>query len=560
MIEILLIFLGSLTWVLTMFKSGLVYPFGMGFWGANGHDAIWHLAVIERLIKGGFSNPVFAGESLRNYHFGFDILVAFLNKISLIKTSVLYFQILPIIFSILIGYFFYKFILDWKKSKLYAFFSLFFIYFSGSFGWIVEFLREKKFDGESMFWSQQSISTLINPPYALSLIFILVGIINLKKYIEEEKLKNLLLSILSFGLLIQIKSYAGVLVLLSLFTVGLFNFLKSRDLKILKVFTFSLGISLIVFLPFNRETESFFVFKPFWFLETMVSFSDRFNWQRLYLALEQVKYTGFTLKALFSYLLAFVIFIVGNFGTRIIAFFQVKEIFKKGKDKYIDIFLLTIAFFGVVIPTFFIQEGTPWNSIQFFYYSLFVFSMYAGFQLAKIFEKKKIANMVSVGIIVIFTIPTSLSTLYFHYLPKRAPAKLSLGEFEALDFLSKQEDGIVLTYPYDQEKAKSAEVDPPRPLYLYESTAYVSAFSKKQVFLEDEVNLEITGYDWKQRKEEVLNFYQTLDREEAKEFMKGNNISYVYLVKPQRALLGESQLNLEKIFENSEVNIYKIIR
>ena len=32
-----------------------------------------------------------------------------------------------------------------------------------------------------MFWSQQSISTLVNPPFALSLIFILSALISLQK-------------------------------------------------------------------------------------------------------------------------------------------------------------------------------------------------------------------------------------------------------------------------------------------------------------------------------------------------------------------------------------------
>ena len=129
-----------------------------------------------------------------------------------------------------------------------------------------------------------------------------------------------------------------------------------------------------------------------------------------------------------------------------------------------------------------------------------------------------------------------------------------------MEFLSSEPSGVVLTFPYDKELAKLAESNPPRPLYLYESTSYVSAFSKKDVYLEDEVNLNITNYQWKLRREYSLEFLETLDQDVARSFLKENNISYIYWVNGQRAKLGEGQLGIEKIFENGEVEIYKIIR
>ena len=115
-----------------------------------------------------------------------------------------------------------------------------------------------------------------------------------------------------------------------------------------------------------------------------------------------------------------------------------------------------------------------------------------------------------------------------------------------------------MTYPSDKYKAKEAEVNPPRPLYLYESTAYVSAFSAKPVYMEDEVNLDITGYNWPERRQKALDFLNTLDQIQARKFLKDNDISYIYWVKPQRASLGEGQLELTRIFENKEVDVYMV--
>ena len=165
----LLIFLGTLSWSLTMIKSGWNYPYGMGFWGANGHDGIWHIALAQELSKGSLQIPVFSGQVLQNYHLGFDLLLALFHKITFVPIVNLYFQILPPIFAFLIGWLTYKFVFEWTKSNRSSLLATFFVYFGGSFGWIIG-------KGESVFWSQEAISTLINPPFALSLIFILLGI------------------------------------------------------------------------------------------------------------------------------------------------------------------------------------------------------------------------------------------------------------------------------------------------------------------------------------------------------------------------------------------------
>jgi hypothetical protein len=126
---------------------------------------------------------------------------------------------------------------------------------------------------------------------------------------------------------------------------------------------------------------------------------------------------------------------------------------------------------------------------------------------------------------------------------------ISKTELEALKVLKGKPDGIVLTQPYDEDSALKP-IEPPKPLYLYESTAYVSAFSEKQVFLEDQVNLEITGYDWKTRRESVEDFFDNPE----KEFLSENNISYLYQIKSKQMV---NQEYLKTIFENGLIKISK---
>lgn len=556
-----LIILGTISWSLVMVRSGLCWDkgctSGIGFWGANGHDGIWHVALAESLSRGFGEMPIFAGSGIQNYHIGFDLLLAVLHKITSIPIVGLYFQIIPPVLAFFVGLLTYKFVSIWTKSEKASLWSTFFIYFGGSFGWLVSLLRGQGFGGESMFWAQQSISTLINPPFALSLITILLGLIYLQKYLNNRSLINSSLAVFFFGVSIFIKVYAGLLVLSSLLAVSVWQIIRRKNYSVFWILVFSPAVSLPLFIPFNKASAGLIVWQPFWFLESMMTYSDRFNWQRMYSAMTTYRMGHIWVKAVLAYGLAFAIFIIGNIGTRMVAFKllfkNLKKIISAGPT---EIFLFTLILAGIAVPTFFVQKGTPWNTIQFFYYSLFFSGILSGLALSQIFDKVKLAHRIVIGIVlVLLTIPTTIASMG-NYLPASPQSVLPAKEMEALEFLSGQPRGVVLTYPYDMEK--SAKAVGPRPLFLYTSTAYVSAFSGQPVFLEDQMNLDIMQYAWIERKKSVENFLNTLDIESARSFLKGNNIAYVYWLKDQHGRIGDFQLGLTEIFKNDDVTIFKV--
>lgn len=551
-----LLILGTLSWSLTMVKSGWIYGYGMGFWGPNGHDGIWHISLAQSFNKLSLEVPVFAGETLKNYHFGFDILLAIFHKFTGIPIINIYFQILPPIFSVLIGVLVYKFVFEWKHSKISGLWSVFFTYFGGSLGWLLG-------KGESAFWSQQQVSTLINPPFAMSLIILLLGLIYLLKFTKNPDIKNLITVSLFFGILFQIKIYAGLLIIFGLFVVAIKGFLVKNDGKFFKIFVGTFLVSLALYLPFNKFSSSLIVWQPLWFLETMMGLSDRIGWEKFHSAMTTYRAGGIWHKAILAYGAAFLIFFIGNMGTRLILIIGLLKVMLD----QIRILLYSIIIAGVLIPLFFLQKGTPWNTIQFFYYSLFFSGILAGVALSEHFNKANLnpliinhplrRRIISL-VVILLTVFTSILTLKDVYIPSRPPSMIANEELEALNFLSRQPSGVVLTYPFDYEAAKREVLNPPRPLFLYVSTAYVSALSGQKVYLEDEVNLDITGYDWKSRRAEIETWYLEKDEHFATKFLEEKNIRYVYWIKGQRALLGESQLGLKRIFENNKVDIYMV--
>lgn len=520
---------GIITWSLVMVKSGLLYSYGIGYWGPNGHDGIWHISLIESIARGRWGMPIFAGETIKNYHVGFDAFVALLVKLTHIPATVWYFQLLPPLSAVLLAILVWKFTQNWKKSYSFSAWAIFFTFFGSNFGWVVTLIKEGQLGGDSLFWAQQATTTLINPPYAWSLVVFTLGLV----FLQSKKIKS---AIVIFSLLPQIKIYAGILALGGLIVAGW----KYRWLW--KVAVPSLILALVLFIPFNRSAGGLIEVRPLWFLENIFT-PDRLDWPKLVSALSTYKSGGVWVKSIPLYIGLLGVFLFGNLGTRAIGILSAI----KKQYEWEDLLLLSMAGGGIVCVLVLLQKGTAWNTIQFFYYSQFILGFYAAQSLARV--KKWGIGVVAV----VLTVPGTFATLR-HYLPSRPPAMVAVNELKALKFLKSQNTGIVLTVPFDKNAAAAAQTNPPRPLYLYESTAYVSAFSAQPVYMEDEVNLTITDYAWEKRRADALNFF----RSPTLEFLSRANVTYIYIAPHQIMLPLENSIPLTTIYDNEGIKIYKV--
>jgi hypothetical protein len=514
--------------VIPVIRSGLLYNYGIGFWGPNGHDGIWHLSLINHInnpLK--ISLPIFAGETLKNYHPFFDILIAFLSKITFIDSSLWLFQLFPLISASLFLYFSFK--LGQKLTGQFSGGLILMILNSinNSFGWIVTLFRSSSFYGESLFWAMQPPSNQLNPPYLLSILLILI-LIYLLTCQSPKKLYILLLLIF----LPIIKVYSAIPAFI------IFGFYALKNKKYLATFVFSLFVATLLFFQYNSSSSSLIKFQPFWFTNSMIESLDRFYWPQL----ASFLHSGSIIKFALAQIIAIIIFLIGNFAFRLLA---VKETYKE-KSLLISILICTI------IPLLFIQKGTSWNTIQFLYYALFL----ANIPLS-IFLSKHHKLVYLILILNLFPLIGSLP----NYTGKIPPTAISKAEIEALNFLKSEPSGIVLSYPYDAYLRKSFPITP-IPIYSYETTSYVSAYSRHLSFLEDEMNLENSGYDWRLRRQDSENFFSQNNIHADRGFLVNNQINYIYLPKvflAQKSSLSPD-LSIKNIFENSEIIIYQVNR
>lgn len=539
---------GVIFQVIPTFKNGLTYPYGLGLWGPNTHDGIWHLALINQLVKSvPPENPIFAGTVLKNYHFFYDLLIAATTYLSTIPPIDLVFRFYPIVLSMLLGIGTYYLTNNLFKEKLAAVFALYFVYFSGSFGWIVSYIKERNFAGESAFWANQSISFNLNPPFAVSLL-IVIALLHILFTLKKAR-NSIFLAIILTGSLIGFKAYGAVLILGSLLIFGIFR----KQILFFLVFVSSSVISALIFFANFHATSGLFIFSPFWLIHSMIDSPDRVGWVRLSLARQAGFETRNWFKFISAEVLSLILFIAGNLGMRILSLFsliKIKAIFKA--DNYL--FLLVFSALSILIPILFIQSGNPWNTIQFSYYGLYVGALVTGVVLSSIFFKLPKFLSVPITLVVLILTPINsvvTATYYTGYLPH---ARVDQKELEALEFLSNQKDGVVLTFPYDKKiKQKIAE---PWPLFAYDSTAYVSALSKKTVYLEDEPQNQILLTDYKKRLIASRDFFSS--QASGNTFLKVNNIKYIYLPKIFNAGLDSNLLGIENIFKNNQVIIFKV--
>ncbi len=556
-LPIFVVILGALFQGLLMFKSGTFYQGGLAFWGVHGYDGIWHAVLIQELANH-FppQNPGFAGEALKNYHFLADLFMAQIYKLTRTPILDLYFRFCPAFFVVLLNSLVFLFAKRWSGKVSIACWSVFFVSVAGSFGWVPPLFGKGSNNWETAFWGVQPTTAFLNPPFGVSLILLVLGLVLLEIYLKKRTRSLILILSFVFGILSGFKVYAGIIVLGTLGILGIWEIFKKRN-DLLLTFFLSLILALLIYLPTSSGSTNFLVWQPWWFIKTMVEAPDRLNWSSLELRRQiYVAYNDW-ISLFFLQTIAFFIFLVGNLGTRVIGFIEAAKKIFRGLS--IDRFLLLIALIAFLPPIFFTQKAVPWNSIQFLYYFIFIFSFFAAESVVLIISKLKIKILkIIFGVLIIaFALPSTIKTIYWFNAPIPTTL-LDQKEVEALKFLkekSKPED-ILLTYPYGELQSKHFP-KPPVPMTYYNS-AYVSFFTGRRVFLEDQNAAIILSYNLDQRLSEEKEFFSFKDFGLAKKFLKERSIHFIYLVDDQGSQLQPDKIGLEKIFDNQKVRIYEV--
>lgn len=553
----LIIFLGALFQILLMAKSGTDYKGGLAFWGVNGYDGVWHAALVQELTNY-FppQNPGFAGELLKNYHFLTDLFYANIHRATGIPILSLYFRLCPIFLALLLNGLIFVFAKKWSGKSSVAGWTIFFSSIAGSFGWIPPILGKGSNNWETAFWGIQPTSAFLNPSFAVSLILLLTDLIFLNEYLRKKSPGLALGLFFLSGILVGFKIYAGIIVLGGLGVLGIVRVLRGeKDLVLIAIMAGLFG--LVVYWPAGSGANNYLVWQPWWFIQTMIEAPDRLNWSSLELRRQVYVAYNDWISLFLLQSMAFLIFLVGNLGIRFLGFLAVIKRF--WGRQLMDWFLVLLLILAFLPPIFFIQRVVPWNCIQFFYYFTFLFSFFAAETVAKLFQKIKpvFLKVVLVIFIILPAMPSTIETIWWFNAPTPTTL-LDQKELEALKFLNNKSkiSDVLLTYPYDAYVQKSFK-EPPVPMTYYNSP-YVSFFTERRVYLEDLNAATLLSYDIDSRLKKEKDFFSFSNSSESLSFLKGNKISYIYLVDGQGPDLRPEEIGLKKVFDNQKVRIYEV--
>lgn len=567
---LILIILGILTQGFINFPSGYLYKDGLNFWSSQGHDGIWHISLMEEIKKAiPPQNPIFAGENVYNYHYLVDVLMGEFSRIFPFFSSLdLYFRFFPVIFSLMLGVSVFALVTRWQKSKVIGYLAIFFTYFVGSFGFIVTFIKSGNlFAGETVFWAAQQNTLLGNPPHAISHVLLAAFFLAVLIYLETRKLIWIIISFFLASMLAGYKVSGGLVMLAGIAAAAIIDFIRQRKLHV-AVLALMLGASnFITFKSMtSKEATSFLMFLPWWFIRTMVVV--KLDWMDMEFKRQHYISKGTWhawLRVIQLETEAFIIFLVGNLGMRVLGFYSLLRDILKGKSykRTFDVMLLVTMITGFLIPIFFVQKGIIYNNIQFMQYFLFIFGFYGAITVYHLINKFK-SRWIKVCIFVLIamlSVPTVIGNLNEFYGPGRTSlARISNQDLEALRYLKQHSPvgAIILTMPFNKY-LKDKFPYQPRPIYAWYSTAYIPALSSRRIYLTDEEQALITGYPIDARLSKMNTFFDQKDFSFNRKFLKEANINFIYIAKNEiEKPLDIQNNNLSIFFENNEVIIYKV--
>jgi hypothetical protein len=301
------------------------------------------------------------------------------------------------------------------------------------------------------------------------------------------------------------------------------------------------ALSIVIFYdPFNSvKSGGIFAFSPLAIPHNLIEDPDALYIPQFVMArYSLLSANRFSLRLFAIETITLGIYLVYNFGSRIIGwFYLLKQIVKRKITRFELTLLITIAISIIFTVTLVQRGGDWWNTVQFFGYGLLLANIFAASALYEIMHRYRKLGFCIAIIVVFLTLPLNIELVMRAIERLNKPYDISLEEQEALAFLKEKKDkGAVFALP------------------VFSKLSYVPARSGKPVFFADETVISNQGIDFTKRKELLLNLKDIQ--------LESLPVRYFYLAKYDKdyELVLDKVRNsskLKKIYDNKEVIIFE---
>lgn len=503
------VLIGTALQLLPVIPSGLQYHDGYRIFGVNGHDGTWHVALQSTLSRYPNSFPTLAGEDLKGYHMLIDIWGSSLVTTFDLNPFFLTFIAMPLTFSLITGLGIFILVHQLTKSRTAAVVSTFMNYTAGTISYLLPLFLDRPWS-ESTFWSQQSISTFINLPLGASFAITIIILMLYRHWLHKPDTRTMLILSILIGSLVSVKVYTGIVVLLAFALVQTYHFLRQKSFTAIVPVVVSGFIAATLVLP-HLSPKVGLTFLPGWFAKTMLEAPDRLGYPTWELNRVTYAYHHNIPRLIMLWTQAVAIFIVGNFGLRLVGFLAWRRTLSGNSSiNHIICFLTAAAIVSILLPSLFVQKGVIWNTIQFLYVGLWMLNIATGLAIAKL--PKTSHQVIAALVIVAASAPTSIKTLAAYtnmYRQQIDYTSISWSEVSVLETLKQLPPGNLLT--------------------PYHWTAYIPAVSGQPVYFSDDTQAVLTGKAFEDRQQlQSKIFCENMNPAEIKVHLSEKQIRYLY--------------------------------
>ncbi len=546
-LALFLIVLGTIAQIAPYYKIGLVTDKGIYLPPFNySTDHIGHTSLINEMVtRFPPFEPGMYGILVANYHYWFNLVTADLIGVfhlPLFQTQ--YLGMYPFV-SFMVGVSAYVFSTSIIKSKAFIRWLLFILYLGGDATYWLSFITTRIFDFQVPSTIDNSTIFLDNPPRAFSVIILFIALYLLFHNLKNLTLKSSIIISILIGTLVGFKVYTGLLALSGLGFLAIYQWVIKRDLKILGMFLIACILSLIIFIPVNKNSGGIFL-NPIDRARDFITYKPLglSDWElRFRIYLEHKNY-----PRLIQYgIMMTVVYFFAQFGVKLIGLIPYKKMLQQlGNEKKVFIYgsMLIMFFIGL----FFNQAANPAESYNFFIAGALFLTILTSLILSQFLDKKSlIFQLIFIVFIAGVTMPRWIY-VQINYFPFYTITGsfygISSDELASFNFLKKTgQNSLILVLNKNN---------------LDRFSPFVATLTNRHMFLSGQRVLRDHNTIDKNRVEVVEKVRNTKEPSAFVNIIKENKIDYVYLYKNDKIAVDLKKLQQYKVFENKIAFIYKI--
>jgi hypothetical protein len=499
-------------------------------------DDMWHLALIrEFAFRFPPHIPTYSGVPLTGYHFFYDFLLAKISEFFAISPFSLHFHLFSVFTAVLWGLGTYVLLFVWTKRRSTALVGVFLTMFGGNFAYLYYFAGHTQVSLADGLGIMQPAYSIYNPPFSLSIVFILFALIALYYFLQTRQKLYLILIVLAAGLLPMTKIYGAMVFFPGFVIVAAWDFLRKK---------FDSFIALLAIGVFFLATYGIFVGEQgglIWFpLWAPIGILRSFSWYNFDNKIYVYTHQGVLHGLIETYAYGLFVFLILDLGTRILGILLLpityfRQIIKRKPPSLFSLSVLIMLVISIFIPLFFIQTGKVFEIIQLGSYYLFFCSLFATLGFGILFSLRfRLAFIVQTILLVIlfsFTICSSFVIYKGIFDNQQKRVSLDSPYYQALFFLQKRGTYMdtVLELPSHEIGANMSGLR-----YWYNnSSPIVTSFANKQTFLSS-TGIDFKGMDTKTRMSDIIMVLQYRDdatnvnKSVATNVLKTNHIRFIF--------------------------------